>query len=857
MVMKVANNATSTLAAPLTNVATSLTVAAGTGVLYPVLGVGDYFWCTMANLDGAVEIVKVTARVADVFTVIRGQDGTAAVAWNTGDKVELRLVAASINDIPKLDEVNTFLQPQVIPVLNGSPVQQPAFLTNLLYPSVDGGHRDMYRAGWLPYWFNQQWGGAQFPLPDGTFGDCATMQIQDDTQFDVSALAGGYYCATSFVLPESGTYDAVLVKLYKVGNPVYNLTARLYTDNAGAPNVAIGTAATISAKLISSNVNGEWYLITGLGSALTGGTRYHLVLSSLAAVDGANYIQWKATSAKKYPHGYMNRGTSVPAWTATTTASFCFAIPNLATQRFLQSGGQFDGKITFNQGATIDQSKLLCQPLRNFFDGKNFTFLQRYTGLTANQVIADFTYGLDHERLQIAVNASGFVVVSFYHETALAGQITGTTNVTTAGLKDIAVWGKFEGAGADFLRLGVNGAQEGMPLTAQTWVMSNDWRDLGTAILGGGFALSPAWTTDTDMSVLPSAAGTAGGWTWAGTAAEANAMSVSGGKLYQNANGYASTQTGYYQRTTTLNNATGWAVTWKGRAASSPNTPNDGGLFVAVLDGAKALLLSINEYFCQVGSAGIFSTPDYTIQGDFKTQEHTFILTGKGADYYLFIDGKLGADGTGKLLSATATNVVQFGDASATASVNIDAVVDYVKIYNGGMLLPTAATGAALHEAAYWSGDKSALLPYLYNAGTPVSVKQLCGVERNYIGEGITFTQSLSGVQSGPTTVSTTPVLLPDIECYAVGLLLEATGGANNASNAASLSYIGLQLDGTLIESSRQNQGVGGQDLSHPIAKTKLLPLCGLHKINAAFWVAAGTGISISTLRNLDVRARS
>jgi hypothetical protein len=116
MGMKFTNNATTTLAAGITNVATSLTVATGAGALFPAAGGANYFWCTLANLAGAVEIVKCTTRAGDVLTVTRAQDGTAAVAWNTGDKVELRLVAAVLNDIPKLDESNLFTAPQALPV---------------------------------------------------------------------------------------------------------------------------------------------------------------------------------------------------------------------------------------------------------------------------------------------------------------------------------------------------------------------------------------------------------------------------------------------------------------------------------------------------------------------------------------------------------------------------------------------------------------------------------------------------------------------------------------------------------------------------------------------------------------------
>jgi len=93
MTIKFTNNAATSLASGITNVATSLTVASGKGALFPTLSGGDVFYVTLANSSGVVEIVQVTARSTDTFTIVRGQDGTTAVAWNTGDKVELRPTA--------------------------------------------------------------------------------------------------------------------------------------------------------------------------------------------------------------------------------------------------------------------------------------------------------------------------------------------------------------------------------------------------------------------------------------------------------------------------------------------------------------------------------------------------------------------------------------------------------------------------------------------------------------------------------------------------------------------------------------------------------------------------------------------
>lgn len=92
-----ANNATSTVAAPgITNVATSLPLASGTGSLFPSPTGSDYFILTLTQGSGTEtswEIVKVTARSGDTLTIVRAQEGTSAAAWATGSKAELRLTA--------------------------------------------------------------------------------------------------------------------------------------------------------------------------------------------------------------------------------------------------------------------------------------------------------------------------------------------------------------------------------------------------------------------------------------------------------------------------------------------------------------------------------------------------------------------------------------------------------------------------------------------------------------------------------------------------------------------------------------------------------------------------------------------
>ena len=95
------NNATTTLASPITTTsATSLIVASGTGALFPSPGTGQYFKVTLNPATGSSptpEIVHVTARSTDTFTIVRGQEGTTASTWATGALVQNLLTAGTMN----------------------------------------------------------------------------------------------------------------------------------------------------------------------------------------------------------------------------------------------------------------------------------------------------------------------------------------------------------------------------------------------------------------------------------------------------------------------------------------------------------------------------------------------------------------------------------------------------------------------------------------------------------------------------------------------------------------------------------------------------------------------------------------
>ena len=106
--MLFANNCNTTLNGGITAIATSMIVTSATG--FPVPTGSQYFYCTLADAatQTTIEIVKVTAVSGTTFTIVRGQDGTTGTIFASGAVVSLRLVRASLNDFPKLDEANTF-----------------------------------------------------------------------------------------------------------------------------------------------------------------------------------------------------------------------------------------------------------------------------------------------------------------------------------------------------------------------------------------------------------------------------------------------------------------------------------------------------------------------------------------------------------------------------------------------------------------------------------------------------------------------------------------------------------------------------------------------------------------------------
>ncbi len=117
--IKFTNNFVATLAAAISDADTAITLDAGSGAKLPNYGGGDYEYMTIGNTANNLEIVKVTARVGDILTVVRGVDGTTAKAWSAGDQINSRPCAAAMNDALQVNVAKADVDSQVF---TGTPV---------------------------------------------------------------------------------------------------------------------------------------------------------------------------------------------------------------------------------------------------------------------------------------------------------------------------------------------------------------------------------------------------------------------------------------------------------------------------------------------------------------------------------------------------------------------------------------------------------------------------------------------------------------------------------------------------------------------------------------------------------------
>lgn len=758
-------------------------------------------------------------------------------------------------------------------------------LVDLLHVNSQTGHRDLIRAGLLPAFFNQQWGGAPhyFEMIDSATGvpqkfEAATGYVDvnagDATNGPVGKDTGTVWRFQAFKVSKSTTLSAIWVRVYKIGNPTANLELRILPDDGtgkptGSTAITNGTATAQSGKLHSSDTSGQWVrFVFPTPPSLTAGTQYHVTLKSSAAVDVSNYWVWfQKNSAKAYPHGSQGTADATPTWsTAAGTANAFLAEVALADQSLLAGGIFGGGKLQFFEGAPINQSNGRCKDLKDIkgLDLTDFTFHSYWTAPTTGKPLAEWNYGsplnantgsgtandTGYDRIVLDVNGSNKARITVYQTNGKQFQLVGATSVNV-GDHQIGFRLRARGDGADALQLWVDGAQDATALVSQTITFDALFGQgqIGTFWLGGGFSIAVAPTQTLAMNVLPSADSPA--WAFNGTATEANAFSVSGGKLYQNKDGFGSTDTGFYRKSSAaLSNTNGWAIGAKVRA-SSVSMIGGAAFRFDVQDGTKRFVLDLGEYYFNDNPALANLYP----QIDLKSTENVIFFSAKSSDAFIFVNGRLLADDTARLTPTTATNQIDAGDASASASDNADGVWDHISYYNTAIIQPQFTAGA-LSEYALWVGDKTGLFAQLWNGAAPVSVKQFLIHDKNSAGEDVTQVGSLRGVTSSPTSTNLSPTDMPEMQRFVVGSRIDVMGNTSQSQSATNNLSLNVAIDNININNDFVKQSGQTSDTGYGYAERYRVSL-GLHKASLQWAITAGTATGTATQRTLHTEVRA
>jgi hypothetical protein len=268
MGIKVANNAFATLASGITSSATSITVASGQGARFPILGAGDYFYATLINTSNQLEIVKCTARSGDVLTVVRAQEATTARAYDVGDRIEIRITAATFEDATAIYDVPTE-STGYLAMPAGTTAQRPG-------TPVAGATRFNTEAGSLEFYDGAVW--------------ISTNLIPTVNSVTGTIFAG---VTSTLVLDVSNATETITVRFSEGGvtvADVANVTVSSGTYSVAVPaavfNKAAGTVIAVSIinqdGTPSSNAINKTIAALPTGGTITtaGGFRYHTFTSS-------------------------------------------------------------------------------------------------------------------------------------------------------------------------------------------------------------------------------------------------------------------------------------------------------------------------------------------------------------------------------------------------------------------------------------------------------------------------------------------------------------------------------------------------------------------------------------------------
>lgn len=250
-----ANNAAGTLAAPITNTSVALTLNVGQAALFPVPASPQVFYVTLtdAATQSLIEIVQVTAVAGNIFSIVRGQDGTLAQSWNTGDIVSLRTIRLELQGFENAAEgifTTVQIQPSSTQGIKGTVTNDNAnpgsvgeFMDSGVLGPFTVASNAIFNAGTINLpagdWDVETTALFQ-PSPGGTFLLDTTVGLSNVLVFDVlgTFTTTGQGAASAQIVSVTPTVRKSLA----VGTPV-NMLVTAVTVDSSAFGVRVRTRA--------------------------------------------------------------------------------------------------------------------------------------------------------------------------------------------------------------------------------------------------------------------------------------------------------------------------------------------------------------------------------------------------------------------------------------------------------------------------------------------------------------------------------------------------------------------------------------------------------------------------------------
>ena len=275
-----ANNASAILGASVTAVATLLTLETGQGERFPMLTGVDYFYATLSDPSGRIEIVRVSARAADTMTVVRGQDGTSALAWSAGDRLELRINRALL-DALKADAKASLISADITNALGYTPYNA-ATNTVILASSIQNYAPTLAGLGATGTWAINISGNAASASAASRLATARTQTLTGD----VTGLAS-FDGSTNWSLPTTLASSGVVAGTYSNASITVDAKGRITQASSSSPGgvtsvngrtgaVALGSADITAALGFTpyNNTNPSGYLSSITSAQVTAALGY-------------------------------------------------------------------------------------------------------------------------------------------------------------------------------------------------------------------------------------------------------------------------------------------------------------------------------------------------------------------------------------------------------------------------------------------------------------------------------------------------------------------------------------------------------------------------------------------------------